>query len=71
MTHPDSVEAECVGGWFYRQVVKAYEGQVGVQGRTVIVPSTSVYSLSECNSLFSNKLLLCPWLLYQFPGMDV
>ena len=71
MTHPDGVEAECVCVRLYGQVVEAHKGQVGVQGRTVIVPGTSVNSLSEHNSSFLNEPLPCPWLPYQLPGMDV
>ena len=71
MTHPDSVEAERVGGWLYRQVVKTYKGEVGIQGGTIIVPSTSVYGLPKGNSSFSNKPFPCPWIPDWLPGTDV
>ena len=57
MTHPNSVETECVHCGLYRVVVKTDEGEVGVESGTVIVPSASVYGLSQCNGLFLNEPL--------------
>lgn len=57
VTHVDGVEAESVWGGVYRHVVKADEGEVGVQGGTIVVPGTNINGLSQCDCSFSDEPL--------------
>jgi hypothetical protein len=54
VAHIDGVEAESVCGRFYRNVVKADESQIRVQGGTVVVPGANVNCLSQRDGSLSD-----------------
>jgi hypothetical protein len=54
VAHIDGVEAESVCGRLYRNVVKADESQVRVQGRTIVVPGANVNCLSQHDGSLSD-----------------
>ena len=57
VAHIDSEEAEGVGCGFHRHVVHANEGKVGVQSRSVVLPSADIDCLFESDCSFSYQAL--------------
>ena len=71
VAHIDCEEAEGVGCGFNRHVVHANEGKVGVQSRSIVLPSADVDCLPESDCLFSYQMLPQPQLLYRLTGTNM
>lgn len=57
VAHVGGVEAESIWCGLYRHVMKVDKGQVGVQGRTIVVPGADINGLSQHDCLFFDQLL--------------